>query len=309
MTARQAIKWAVETKTIIPAFNVPYLPMMEPIIEAIADGDAIAMVQVARLEWEKFGSESVEAVAEEYHRLKKPGNTLLHLDHVPVIDEDYQRVDVIPIFERAIKSGYQSAMIDASRLPFEENVEATKRAAKVVHEAGLVLEAELGALAGHESGGIGMGYEELFESKRGFTDITEAARFAKESGCDWLSVAAGSVHGAIADNVRKQKKPEARLDISHIAALREAVSGMPMVLHGGSGIKQSFILEAVVNGVAKINVGTEIRQPYESALEEKPGDLGYAKEQVYKRTLWVINDFLKINGNKSKFLGLKEGFA
>ena len=96
------------------------------------------------------------------------------------------------------------------------------------------------------------------------------------------------------------KKPEARLDIQHIATLFEATGGMPLVLHGGSGIKQSYILEAIANGIAKINVATEIRQPYEFALEEKPGDIAYAQEKVYERTRWVIHEFLRTTGNHSK---------
>ena len=75
---------------------------------------------------------------------------------------------------------------------------------------------------------------------------------------------------------------------------------MPLVLHGGSGIEQDYILRAIENGIAKINVGTEIRQPYEFALEEKPGDIAYAQQKVYDRTRWVINEFLRTTGNHSK---------
>ena len=300
MNAKQVVKRAVECKTIIPAFNIPYLPMVKPIIQAILDENTVSMIQVARLEWVKFESQSPEAVAEEYFKYCNKEHTLLHLDHVPEIDEDLQHVDVLPIIERALKAGYQSVMVDGSRLPLEENIASSRLVADVAHAAGAAAEAELGAVSGHESGGLGMSYEELFESKKGFTEISEARRFALESGCDWLSVAVGSVHGAIAESTRKEKKPEARLDIEHIAALHKATGGMPLVLHGGSGIKQEYILAAIENGVAKINVGTEIRQPYEFALDERPGDISYAQEKVYERTRWVIRDFLKITDNKSK---------
>ena len=76
-------------------------------------------------------------------------------------------------------------------------------------------------------------------------------------------MAAGSFHGAIAAATKHLKKPEARLDIAHIAELSAATGHMPLVLHGGSGIKQEYILRAMENGIAKINVATEIRQPYE----------------------------------------------
>ena len=82
MKSAEIVRAALNARTIIPAFNIPYLPMMEPVTQAIKDEDSIAMVQVARLEWEKFESQSPEAVAEEYFKHCKEGYTLLHLDHV-----------------------------------------------------------------------------------------------------------------------------------------------------------------------------------------------------------------------------------
>lgn len=300
MNAMDAVKLAAANKTIIPAFNIPYLPMMKPVTEAIRDENSVAMVQVARLEWEKFESQSPEAVAEAYFKHCKEGYTLLHLDHVPAIDEDQKLVDFLPLLERALKVGYQSVMVDGSRLPLDENIAVTAKAAELAAKYGAAVEAELGAVSGHEGDGIGLSYEELFTTKKGFTKVEEAARFAKESGCNWLSVAAGSFHGAIAANTKHLKKPEARLDIQHIASLYEATSNMPLVLHGGSGIKQDYILQAIKNGIAKINVATEIRQPYEFALDERPGDIVYAQEKVYERTRWVIRDFLHTTDNHDK---------
>ena len=300
MNSQQAVKAAMEAHTIIPAFNIPYLPMVEPIVQAIVDEDSVAMIQVARLEWEKFGSQSPEAVAKEYFKHCKEGYTLLHLDHVPAIDEDQLKVDYESILKRALDEGYQSVMVDGSRLPLEENIETTARAKELAMKYGAAVEAELGAVSGHEGSGIGLSYEELFTTKKGFTKPEEAERFAKESGCDWLSVAAGSFHGAIAASTKHLKKPEARLDIDHIATLFEATGRMPLVLHGGSGINQDYILRAMENGIAKINVGTEIRQPYEFAKEEKNGDIVYAQEEVYERTRWVIHEFLRTSGNHSK---------
>lgn len=300
MNAMQAVKLAAMNKTIIPAFNIPYLPMVQPVVQAIRDENSVAMVQVARLEWEKFESQSLEAVAEEYFKYAQEGYTLLHLDHVPAIDEDQKVVDVQPLLERALKVGYQSVMVDGSRLPLDENIAVTAKAAELAAKYGAAVEAELGAVSGHEGDGIGLSYEELFTTKKGFTKVEEAARFAKESGCNWLSVAAGSFHGAIAANTKHLKKPEARLDIEHIAALYNATGEMPLVLHGGSGIKQDYILRAIENGIAKINVATEIRQPYEFALEERPGDIAFAQEKVYDRTRWVIRDFLRTTDNHDK---------
>lgn len=300
MFAQDAVKKALEHKTIIPAFNIPYLPMVEPVVRAIVDENSVAMVQVARLEWEKFESESPEAVAREYFKYYKEGWTLLHLDHVPAIDEDQKAVDFLPLLKRALDAGYQSVMVDGSRLPLAENIAVTQKASALAAKYGSAVEAELGAVAGHEGDGIGLSYEELFASKKGFTKTDEARRFARESGCDWLSVAAGSFHGAIAAATKHLKKPEARLDIEHIAELSEATGHMPLVLHGGSGIKQDYILHAVENGIAKINVATEIRQPYEFALEERPDDIAFAQEKVYERTRWVLHDFLHTTNNHDR---------
>lgn len=300
MKAAAAVLSAMQNHTIIPAFNIPYLPMVEPVAQAIIDEDSVAMIQVARLEWEKFESESPEAVAKEYFRHCKEGYTLLHLDHVPAIDEDQLPVEYLPLLKRALDAGYQSVMVDGSRLPLDENIAVTHAAAELAKTYGAAVEAELGAVSGHEGSGIGMSYEELFATKKGFTKPEEASRFAKESGCDWLSVAAGSFHGAIAASTKHLKKPEARLDIDHIAALSQATGHMPLVLHGGSGIKQEYILQAIENGISKINVATEIRQPYEFAMEETGGNVAAAQQRVYERTRWVIREFLHTTGNHSK---------
>ncbi|MDO5829421.1 MAG: class II fructose-bisphosphate aldolase, partial [Methanocorpusculum sp.] len=108
---------------------------------------------------------------------------------------------------------------------------------------------------------------------------------------DWLSVACGNIHGRVAEAVRNQKKPEAKLDVAHIADLYQA-AGIPLVLHGGSGIKHECVLDAIKAGIAKINVGTEVRQCYEFALEEKPGDIAFAQEKVYLKTRDYIKNYL-----------------
>ncbi len=300
MDTKDAISRARENKTVIPAFNIPYLPMLKAVAQAIVDENTVAMIHVARLEWEKFQAESLEAVAEEYAKYANPDYTLLHLDHVPVIDEDMLRVDYMPIFKRAIDAGYKSVMIDASRLDLRGNIDATKEAAELVHAHGMPIEAELGAVIGHESGETPP-YEELFASKRGFTDVEEARIFARESGCDWLSVAAGSIHGAIAEGLKDKKKPEARLDIEHIKNL-EAATGLPLVLHGGSGIRKEYIVEAIKSGIVKINVGTEIRQAYEQAFA-KNKDVEEARESCYQRTREVISQFLDITNNRTLLFG------
>lgn len=290
MKTEQVVLRARELKKCIPAFNCPHIPMVKPIAQAIADENSVAMIQVARVEWEKFEAESLERIAEEYAKYRVEGHTLLHLDHIPVIDEDYLKVDYMDLISRALKAGYESVMIDGSRLELEENIKVTAEAAALAHEAGVPIEAELGAVMGHENKEMPP-YEEIFASKMGFTRLDEAKRFAAESKCDWLSVAVGNIHGQVAEAVRSQKKPEARIDIEHVAALYQA-AGIPLVLHGGSGIKHQSVMDAVRAGISKINVGTEMRQCYEAALGERPGDIAYAQEKVYRKTRDYIKNYM-----------------
>ena len=293
----QIIRRARAAGIVVPAFNLPYLPMVQPVIRAVRDEDSFALVQVARLEWEKFASGSLEAVAEEFHRHEDPAHVRLHLDHVPVIDEDQRSVDYLPILRRAVAAGYQSVMVDGSRLPLEENIRVTRAAADLAHAAGIPCEAELGAVLGHEEGPLPP-YEELFASGKGFTDPAEAARFVRESGCDWLSVAIGNIHGAVSKAARDQKKVEARLALEHLARLAE-VTGIPLVLHGGSGIRPEDVRRAIALGIAKINVGAEIRQAYEAAVRET-GSEEKGREAVYRRTRSLLSETYRISGSRAR---------
>jgi len=305
MNAKETVFIARQNKTAIPAFNIPYLPMVEPVAMAIADEKIPAIIHVARVEWEKFSAKSLEDVAREYRKHEKPGFTLLGLDHVPVIDEDNKIVDYRLIIQRAIDSGYQSLMIDGSRLNLEANILATAEISDLAHSAGLPCEGELGAVMGHESGPV-LPYEEIFRSRLGFTDLESAKRFAAESRCDWLSVAVGNIHGAVAEATRHQKKPAARLDIDHIGKLYE-ITGLPLVLHGGSGIPAEYIQKAIAAGIAKINVGTEIRQVYEKSIEEKPGDIQAAQEKVYCRVREIITEMSGVPELRPQYTEPKAG--
>ena len=206
---KQIIETACQKGFAIPAFNIPHLPMIKPVIEAVRDENSFALIEVARLEWEKFDAKSMQAVRDEYIRWEDQKHVRLHLDHVPVIDEDHLLVDYVAIISEAIKLGFGSVMVDGSRLSLAENIAATKAICNLAHQAGLPCEAELGAVLGHEDGEMPP-YDEIFKSGKGFTQTDEAARFVLESGCDWLSVAIGNIHGAISEATRGQAKPAAR---------------------------------------------------------------------------------------------------
>lgn len=301
LNAKEAVGRARSHGTVIPAFNIPFLPMVKPVVQAVADENSVAMLQVARLEWEKFGSQSLEDVAAEYRVCQSPQHTLLHLDHIPVIDEDLREVDYLSYIRRAVRAGFQSVMVDASRLDLEGNIAATKAAADIAHAAGLPCEAELGAVMGHESGPI-TPYEEIFATKMGFTDEKEAERFVRESGCDWLSVAVGSIHGAVAEHLKHQKKPVARLDVAQIRILHE-ITGIPLVLHGGTGIDKEYVRRGIEAGIAKINVATEIRQAYLFTLEETGGNVAAAQDAVYLKVREVLSDMLGVSNTRTILFG------
>ena len=290
---RVIVQNALKAGVAIPAFNVPYLPMVEPVIQAVIDQNSFALIETARLEWLKFEAGGPEAVAKEFNCFGNLEYVRLHLDHIPVVDEDGQRVDYLDIIQQALDLGYHSVMVDGSRLPLDENISATRQVAELAHRTGVPCEAELGAVFGHESGPLPL-YDEMFTSGMGFTKVDEARRFVAEFNCDWLSVAVGNIHGAISTGLKDQKKIPARLDLEHVQSLAQA-SSVPLVLHGGSGIPQEYVLTSFKKGIAKINIGTEIRQAYESALQTT-GKVSAAQDAVYERTGWLIAEYYGLDG-------------
>ena len=161
----------------------------------------------------------------------------LHLDHVE--DPD--------LLHEAAAAGFSSAMFDASRLPYDDNVAATAAAAAWAHEAGLWLEAELGEVGGKD-GAHAPGVR---------TDPAEAARYVEQTGVDALAVAVGSSHAMTTRT--------AQLDLDLIGALRDAVP-VPLVLHGSSGVPDDELARAVGQGIVKVNVGTILNVAFTGAV-------------------------------------------
>jgi len=290
------VEAAAKQGILIPAFNVFHLPMICTIVEALAKHNTFGLVEVSRIDIVKFQAKGVAEVAEEYRKCAQP-MTALHLDHTPVIDEDGVRCDWQSMISKAIEVGYDSVMIDASRLPLDENIAVTRQVVEMAHPHGIAVEAELGAVLGHEEGPLPP-YDELFESKRGFTDPDEARRFVKETGVDWLSVSVGSVHGAISAATKDQPKVAAKLDIEHLRKLRDA-TGVPLVLHGGSGVQPSYVAEGIKNGIAKINIGTDIRQPYERTIAAG-GSVSEAQSASAEVISRVIREVYHIEGSADR---------
>jgi len=277
----------------LPAFNIPFPPMMEPVVRAVKEEDSFALVEVARIEWLTFEIEGPESFMKEYRKYADPGHVRAHLDHIPVVDEDGRSVDYLPIIRNAIALGFDSVMIDGSHLGLEENIAATRRIAELAHASSLPCEAELGAILRFGTGKVPP-YEELFASGAGFTKVDEAVRFVRETGCDWLSISMGNIHGAVVAALRDKPKGESRLNLRHLETIYNA-TGVPIVLHGGSGVRHQDVVEGMKKGIAKVNVGFEIRKAYEDALKPS-GDVEAAQEAVFKRTRSLLKDYFRISG-------------
>ena len=153
--------------------------------------------------------------------------------------------------EDALAWGYTSVMFDGSRLPFDENAARTKAVADAAHAAGATCEGEIGHVA--------MGDETAL------TEPDEAAAFAKASGVDALAVSIGTAHGYY--------KAEPKLDIPRCAAIAEALPGVPLVLHGGSGTPLADVRRAIESGIAKVNIATEFLDTYIKTTLKVFGDL------------------------------------
>lgn len=283
----------------VPAFNVPHLPMLEPITRAVKDQGSFALIEIAQMEWQINPQVTPPAVAAEFGRVADERHLRLHLDHLPAVDGQGREADFVPVLRQALELGFHSVMIDGSLLPLEENIRVTRKVVELAHARGIPVEAELGALL--RPADEMFSYEDFFRSGQGFTRVDEAGRFVKETGCDWLSVAVGSFHGAISQALRDKPKFEARLNLELLGQLRAAAC-IPLVLHGGSGVRPADVLEAVKRGITKINVGTENRQAYELSLKES-GRVEAAQEAVYQRTLSLIRDVYGISGSLQRLEG------
>lgn len=173
----------------------------------------------------------------------------LHADH-------YRSYEMIV---GAIRGGFTSVMIDASRFPLEKNIELTKEVVKVAHACGVSVEAEIGRLPGNE------GDEEVTVAEAFQTDPDEAAEFAERTGIDALAVSIGTMHGAYP----KGFKPD--INIPRLREIAAKVS-LPLVMHGGSGTPEDKIAEAVQAGIAKINVATDLVTAYQQKIYQLQAD-------------------------------------
>ena len=177
---------------------------------------------------------------------------------------------------KCVEAGFSSIMFDGSHYPIDENVEKTKELVKIAHEHGMSIEAEVGSIGGEEDGVIG----------KGECADPEECKMVADLGIDFLAAGIGNIHGPYPENW-------SGLHLDHLQKLTEAVPNFPIVLHGGSGIPDDQIQEAIKLGVAKVNVNTECQIAFANATRKFVAEYEANEAEYDKKKLFDPRKFLK----------------
>jgi len=235
---RQLMSDAREGNYAIGAFNMHNDETTQALLIAAEQAKAPVVLQVGRALVPhvglKRGFEMTKRIAEE-----SDAQFVIHLDHGPW-DECLE----------AIKLGFNSIMYDGAHLPFEENIKTTRRIVEIAHDFGIPVEAELGKIP---DAGESVNWEDYY------TDVAEAQRFVEETGVDYLAISVGIVHGVV-PGVKPQP-----LSITRTREIRDA-TGIPLVLHGASGIPEHEVEAAKAAGVHKFNADTDLRHAFRAGM-------------------------------------------
>lgn len=231
-TLKEVLKEADALNMAIGAFNTHNLEMLPAIIKAAVNQKTPVIIQTSCGTANYVGHKNLVAVCksmgEEYGV-----DVVLHLDHA----KDYDEI------RKAIDAGYSSVMFDGSSLPLKENILGTKRVVAYAKKFNVSVEAELGTVGGTEDG-IAVSLDEVR-----YTDPEDAVEFVKQTGIDALAVAIGTNHG--------QYKSKTNISFEQLKKIHEAVH-IPLVIHGGTGVKDEDVHRVIDLGIRKFNVGTEL---------------------------------------------------
>ena len=236
---RQLLAEAERGGYAVPGFNVSNLEMALGVIDAAEGRRAPILLQFNPGNLAHAGGVAVVAAMARALAEGASVPVAVHLDHAPRVQ----------LLREAARAGFTSLMFDGSTLPLERNLHLTREAYVIALEAGLALEAELGHVGGREAG--------VATSEAVLTEPAGARRFVEETRVDALAVSVGTAHGLTGD-----------VNLDLVAALREATRGLPLVLHGGSGVPPAQLREAVRAGIRKVNVGTEVHAAFAGALRD-----------------------------------------
>ena len=257
VTTKEMFEKSMKEHFAIGAFNVNNMEIIQGIVDAAKEENSPVILQASSsaIKYARINylMKMIEAATEE-----TDVPIAIHLDHGP----DFETCKM------CIDAGFTSVMIDGSKYDFEENVALTKKVVDYAHERGVVVEAELGKLAGIEDD------VNVASSDAMYTDPEQAKEFVDRTGCDSLAIAIGTSHGAY------KFKGEAKLRFDILQKVKEKLPNTPIVLHGAStvipelvetcnkyggnipgakGVPDEMLHEASLKGVSKINVDTDLR--------------------------------------------------
>lgn len=231
-TLKEVLKEANDLNMAVGAFNTHNLEMLPAIIKAAVKEKTPVIVQTSCGTANYIGHKNLvsicKSMADEYG-----AEVVLHLDHA----KDYDEI------RKAIDAGYSSVMFDGSSLPLKENILGTKRVVEYAKKYGVSVEAELGTVGGTEDG-IAVAQDEVR-----YTDPADAVEFVKQTGIDALAVAIGTNHG--------QYKSKTNINFERLKEIKDVVD-IPLVIHGGTGVKEEDVKKVIDLGIRKFNVGTEL---------------------------------------------------
>ncbi|MDD7513184.1 MAG: class II fructose-1,6-bisphosphate aldolase [Clostridiales bacterium] len=306
ITSEEMFRKALKADYAIGAFNVNNMEIIQGIVEAAGEENAPLILQVSagarKYAKAPYLRHLVEAAIED-----TGVDVCLHLDH----GEDFE------ICKQCVDDGFTSVMIDGSKHPFEENIALTKEVVEYAHAHGVVVEAELGKLAGIEDN------INVDARSATFTDPDEAAEFVERTGVDSLAIAIGTSHGAY------KFKGDPYLDFERLKAIHKLIPDTPLVLHGAStvlkefvdrcnefggkipgaqGVPEEMIREAVKHGVCKVNIDTDLRLAMTAEIRrvfiEQPDVfdprkyLGPGREAIKRMVQHKIRDVLNASNKK-----------
>ena len=221
VTSKEMFKKAYNGGYAIGAFNVNNMEIIQGITEAASELKSPVILQVSKGAREYANHTYLVKLVEAAVQLYPDMPIVLHLDHG----------DSFELCKSCIDGGFTSVMIDMSSKSFEENVEVTKKVVDYAHERGVVVEAELGTLAGIED------EVKVEEGKQSYTDPSVVEEFVSKTNCDSLAIAIGTSHGAY--KFKPGTKPQLRFDI--LEEVSKRIPGFPIVLHGSSSVPQEFV--------------------------------------------------------------------
>lgn len=284
---KQYIREAEDKKIAIGHFNISDIAALKGIFEAAREINVPVIIGVSEGEAGFIGYKQaavlIKSLREQYDY-----PIFLNADHTKSAEK----------IKEAVEAGFDAVLFDAGKLPMEENIKKTKETVEYVKSANpdVLVEAELGYL-GASSVILKEIPKDAAIKKEDLTKPEDAQNFVRETGIDLLAPAVGNIHGMF------KNAPNPALDISRIKELRQA-AGIPLVLHGGSGIVDSDFIKAIDAGISIIHINTELRLAWRkgigSALEQNPEEivpykiLPFAVEEIRKAALKRLKLFGKM---------------